>query len=647
MKKIEIDITDPRIDGAFETKPIEEVFDFIKKNPATLTSPRLVKLIARCTKEEKQGKMRDILNSRLLEYRTSKNAWDEYIVSAMIAGQYFRQDYDYPNLIALVKKYEGDGNAMQLAFQWFKNYGYAYYYDDLLKLKPLFTQEYVQKRLEAGNYRELLTLAALDIVQLPELTDKQISEFRKYMFEVLTTNYYEENISAAQSYRKDRDKRIETLWKKYPALFMLEDLVTVALTSYMLCDGIYQQLPIERKIISQETIARLFADKQCQLEIMRLILNFNIRLNKANRKKIVAWVKDIHPDDIISYGPTHKGQLRNALYTAFKKRYKISISFDEFLTTMTKLHDERYLDIKAGSEQKLMNAFAWNKKNLSLVCTYYYRSTLESKAKKHLIMDLFFWEYLPWKMLHADEKVLLNEHIASRAIKHPEQTIKLARKHPSIVKLSENTKLWLFRLLAQTGSSKKHAPYKEIDFGSGNAKEITVSAEDFQKLAAEELDLLYQMMKIPQIKITFFVKPEKFAAWWDEQLYTLILMQYKAYVPTEGEAITLLKTFSHEMTEYYFVPAWQAMPENVRPSAVALYKQINKKSCEGKNLAVFERLLKYKLVPLDDLIIKKLVDLYRKEFNQYWVESIAALEIPGAAELSLQLKEQKINSFLG
>jgi len=420
----------------------------------------------------------------------------------------------------------------------------------------------------------------------------------------------------------------------------------VALSSQKLANEIYTSMSEDRKSIAQETITRLLDDEQCQKEMLWAILEYRIRLNTVNRKKIYDWIKSTMTIEWFYDGGTNQAGEKRSLFDKIRKRYKITVTFDEFLTAISDMGDEKELDIRGSNEKKLMKKFFNDYKDIIPdVCNYYYRSTLDDERKKLLVMDLFFWKYLPWTLLHKEEKIAMNKHIQFRAKAYPRRVLKLAKKHPNIT-LSDQVKLSLFCDLAKINSDKEYSKYRELDFGPYIDKDIVVSDKDFQNLAANNIDMLYQIIQVPQIKISIFIKPKKFKYYYYNWVYKLICIQYDGYIPTKKEAFELLKFFLWEHKKYYFVPVWNALPEKVRPEPTNLCILANSKSCEEPEFNILELLLGNKLVVLDDALIQRLSDLHAKKFKQHRIEDITKLNIPRANDLALQIKKQKTMAFL-
>ncbi|MFA7717797.1 MAG: hypothetical protein WC875_03725 [Candidatus Absconditabacterales bacterium] len=651
-KKLQID--DPRIDTALATKPFDQLFEFIKQHPQILTLERLEKFIRRCAKDSKwKGEMRDFLQDRLGD-KNNNRLWDEKIVLAMIECFYFNADYDYHDMVHLTTKYDG-GNALQLGYLWFRNSGYSFERDMLYKLKNCFTPEYIQRGMKEGHYREVLTLAALQTFKLPkDLTEQQKTELRKHVFEVVTANYDETNISAAETYHEDRIERIKTLFEQCPDLFTVENIVAVALTSHDLAKQIYESIPKEQRKISQEVISKLLDDELCCEKMILLIFWYHIRLSAENREKMYNWGKEIMASERLIDGGFHGCERRTAeLFNNLMEEHRINVSFDDFMDALVEIGDKKDLNIEGYNEKKFMDKFFWEYKDLlSIHCNYHYRSGLESKQKKQIILDFFFWEYLPWRMLDNDEKVAINQHVQMRAEKYPQQALTLARKFPEIITLTNKSKFVIFCRLARRGDEDDQykSRYVSFDFGPGIGNEITLSAQDFKNLAVDNMDKLYLMVQIPQIKIDEALKelshPTKFNSWWSKSLHALILMQHNGYVPTKKEAFQILEDFSNDNVQHYFVPAWKALPEKVRPTALDLCVLKSTQSSDDPNFDILMQVLKRKLVVLDDQMIKKLMDGYQNEHNQYQVQQIAELKIPNAAELLLQIGNYKLESIL-
>jgi hypothetical protein len=642
--KLQIDVNDPRIDKAFGSKLFDELFELIEQHPKLLTLDRLEKFIRRCaTDKDAVYKMRDFLNDRFDYSRGKKmtSFWNNAIILAMIECHYCNERYSYNDLVYLVEKFD-DSNALRLGYQWFKNSGYSHQRDSLYKLKGCFTPEYVKKRLEEGYYREILTLAALQTFELPkDLTELQKENLRKHVLEVVTANYYETNINAAETYHKDRIERSKTLFKQCPDLFTVENIVAVALSSHELAQQIYESRPKEQKKISQETISKLLDNKQCEEAMMWLILWYRIRLNKENRKKIYGWVKFMMGCD------SHHKNKTIDLFEKLRKRYKIIVSFDEFLDAMVSVGDKKDLDIEGYTEKRFMNRFFYDyNDHLSVHCNYFYRSGLE-KHKKQIIMDLFFWKYLPWNMLHREEKVALNDHIQLRAEEYPKQALKLARKYPKIVTLTEKSKFAIFCTLAKKDQSDDDSGYKKLNFGAGISNEIVLSAEDFRNLAVKDIDKLYRIMQIPQIKIDkelkTFKRPKSL---WPQRVYKLILLQKQQWLPKKNQAFELLKDFSESNSDNhndYFIATWKALPENMRPSPMELcILENNKQFYREPRFTMFVCLLKNKLITLDELMIKKLMHMYNDKHDH--IQEVA--DITKSKELKLQITNYKIKSIL-
>ena len=661
MKETEKKVVNPedsRIDTALENKPFNQCFVLIKRYPEILTLERLEKFIRRCAKnDDAKSKMRDFLNDRFDSHGRWHNPnkdydllWNHAIVLAMIECYYFEDDYDYDKLIYLVKKFD-DGNALRLGYKWFKNSGYAYNYDSLEKLKDCFTPEYVQERLKEGRYREILTLVSLKAFELPKnLTNRQKEKFQKHVFEVIMANYNEENISAANDYHKDRLKRIETLFEQCPALFTVKNIVAVALNSHDLAKRIYNNIPKEQRKISQTTISELLDDKRRCEKMIVLVFLCHIRLNAANRERVYVWVKKTMSSNRLIDGGYHGSECRTAdlLEDLIKKR-KITLSFDDFLDALIEIGDKKDWDIEGYNEKKFMNKyFSDYKKYLSIHCNYSYRSGLESKQKKQIIMDFFFWKYLPWRMLDDKEKIAINRHVQMRAEKYPRQALLLARKYPKIVRLTNKSKLKIFDELARRGdkNDKYKFRYVNFNFGSSIDNDIILSAKEFKNLARENMDKSYTMIQISQIKINKVPILTKFKLWWYKSLYMLILIQKNNYMPTEQEVVAILKDFSDDRVNYYFVPAWNILPEISRPTISRLCMWSEKSSNNDPNFEILIQVLKKKLVVLDYQLINTLMDMYNNQDNQSRIKQIAKLKIPNVSELSIRIDNYTLESIL-
>jgi len=227
-KESELKVNDPRIDTALETKPFDEVFAFIKKYPKVLTLERLAKLIKRCNRSEDSDarQMEDLLDNRdptgfgrSDSNKKNNHLWNEKIVLAMIEGYYFNEDYSDYKMEYLIKKYGGQHAAIRLGYVWCNESAYEHQRHCLHLIKSCFTPEYVQKNLEEGYYKEVLTLAALNVLELPKtLTPQQKEQLRKHLFKVVTVGYYETNFITAETYHKERIKRIHAVYAQCPDL---------------------------------------------------------------------------------------------------------------------------------------------------------------------------------------------------------------------------------------------------------------------------------------------------------------------------------------------------------------------------------------------------------------------------------------------
>ena len=650
-------VTDSRIDNALETKPFDDVFELIEKYPEIMTLERLPKFIKRCSKDVKR-KMRDYLDKRYNSHFCKDNSscdffWNKEIVLAMIDGGYFSDEYDYYKIVALVRKYD-DGNAMQLAFKWFKNAAYSFQHDALYNLKFCFTSDYVQNRLKEGYYLEILTLVALRLCSMPQqLTKNQKRNLRKHMFEVLTVNYYEQNINSARTCREERVTRIKRLFAQCPDLFTIKDVVTIALTDQNLAKEIYDKMNPGHRIISQKTIGKLLDNKQCHEEMMLLILWYNISLDTNNVQKIYAWIKKIMSSHNIVHSNNNGWQDNQTvnLFRRLSSKYKITLQFDDFLDVLIKIGGKD-VDIKGYNEIKIMTKFFDSyRKNLSRICDYKYRSGVNNKLKKKIILDLFFWKYLPWNTLHKEEKVALQEYIEMHAEKYPKEILLLAQTHPSIITLSDRVKFVIFIALAKKNRKNGNSKYVEFDFGPGINNEVVLCVQDFVNLVEKRIDDLYQIIQIPQIKFDIALskttEPAKFSVWWGKSVYMLILIQSGKYSPTKEEVLILLKTFSDsKVPNYYFTSAWEILSENIKPTDLELCVLENNKSSEEPKFNILSRLLEKKLLVLDEVLIERLISLYARTKKRYLIENISKFEISNATELSTQIENCKLEAIL-
>lgn len=652
-------VNDPRIDNALASKPFDELFELIKKHPEIMTLERIPKFIKRCTPEAK-GKMNDFLGKRYGNHFRNDNKdadlfWNKEIVSTMIDDKYFSDEYDYHRIVELVKKYD-DGNAMKLGFQWFGKAAYSFQLNNLYELKPCFTPNYIQKRLEEGHYREILTLAAIRALKLPQqLTKNQKRNLRKYMFEVLTLNYYEKNINSAQTYAEERKIRTKTLFEQCPDLFTIKDIVTVALTSNNLAKEIYNKMNPGHKEISQKTIGKFLDNKQCCQSMMLLLVWYDIVLDSDNIQKIYTWIKKTMGSHDIVHGG-HGGWQYNQtidLFQTMSTKYNIILPIDDFFDVLASVGGQKEdLDIKGYSEKKLMKKFFDNYiQKLPHLCNYEYRSQIKNKRKKKILLDLFFWKRLPWRNLYKEEKIALQEYIEMYAEKYPKQTLFLAQKHPSIITLSDQAKFAIFVALAKKDPEDESSEYSEFNFGPGINNEIVLSVHDFMSFAEKRIDDLYKIIQIPQIKfdtaLNRAIEPAKFSVWWGKFVYMLILLQAGKYTPTKKEALSLLKTFcDNRIAKHYFLSAWKALTEKVKPTALELCVLENEKSSEEPKFDVLSCLLKNNLLVLDEVLIEKLISLYTTTKKQYRIDEISKFEIINAPELSIQIENYKLEAIL-
>jgi hypothetical protein len=634
-----------------------------------MTLDRLATFIRRCAKKTKRndqhGKMRELLNDRYRYHFTNSSNdsdlfWNKDIVLAMIQGRYFTEQYDYDKMVCLVKKYD-DGNALQMGYQWFKNIEGNYRRDYLLQLKSCFTPDYLQQRLEEGYYLEILTLVSLRIFPLPiSLTKNQKRNLRKCLFKVLMIGYYETNVNSAESYQKERITRAKTLFAQYPDLFTFKDILTVMLSSPDLGVDLYSHMNPGHKTLTQKTIGKLLDDGLLCRPMLFSIVLYDIPLDENNMKKVYAWIKKTmasHGDKVNYCNLSGSDKRTVQIFIGLCNKFNITLAFDDFLDVLVSVGDTsvwKENNICGYNEERLMNNFfSVYRNDLSRLCNYAYRSQLKDKSKQKLVLDLFFWKYLPWNSLHTSEKIVLNDFLDVYAERYPERVLLLAQKHPSIITLTNDTKLTIFLSLArpQKNEIRVYAPF---DFGSGIDNQIILSPYHFKNLVKNNIDGLYSLIHLPQINaaaaLNTISQSQKFDAWWAESVYLLILLENSKYIPTKAEAMELLTVFADDrilkIPHNYFACLWNALPDDRKPDPLDLCVLNNTRSCEEPLFDVFRQLLYNNLIVLDDVLIARLIALYAKDIHSNYIDQIAKSNITNATELLSQIRHYKVESLL-
>lgn len=652
-EKSELDQNDPRIDKAFAEKPISKVFEFIKENPQALTSSRLIGLMKRCAKKEQyddRKKMEEFLIDRDKNFYRSEwdrkdnsHLWDKDIVRAIIDLRYLKEDYNYDNVLYLLSMCD-EGNALRLGYKWFGRSSYSFELNWLNQLKPHFTPEYVAQRITEGLYLEVLTLAALRSFPLPkDLTPQQQQEFRKHLFTVLTVGWEEDHPSTIAQYREERAKKIQTLYAQYPDWFGVEEVVVIAITGHDLAKGIYAKIPVEKRKISQQQIAKLLAHDASKKAMMQVLLWYPIRLNKANKETIYQWIKGRLQSGY------HINESEQEFMDSLQKKFWLKLSFDDFIETLAKKAFDGAPDF--AREKDFVNKyFPEYEFSLATHCSYTYRSQVTSRKKRMLIMDLFFWKHLSWRYLHKEEKIELNKHVQLRADRHPEQAIKLAQQHPKIVTLTDKSKFDILFQLGKVHENAKISRYQAVDFGKNIGNDIMVPVADFNwRASTDYIDDLYQMLRLPQIKLDAVIasshKPKPNATWWGKYVYRLICIEYLKRELPDKEVLEMIEKFADgefSCPRLYFTRAWKAISNETQ-------KEIIKKCCSKKykvrndNHKILLRAIEEGFLSLTDEIISAVLRIYADGNSCYHIDQLAK-KYP---ELASAQKAHKTKFFLG